>query len=74
MQGDRIRKIEGVLGSNFSGIVSGAFSGNANYRTSIAAGSSPYSIDAVFDSSLVVPTGPDNAPVNASVRIWRRTG
>jgi hypothetical protein len=26
-----------------------------------------------FDPSLVVPTGPDNAPVNAAVRFWRRT-
>jgi hypothetical protein len=25
-----------------------------------------------FDPSRVVPTGPDNAPVNIAVRYWRR--
>jgi hypothetical protein len=27
-----------------------------------------------IDTARQVTTGPDNAPVNASVRIWRRTG
>jgi hypothetical protein len=83
-QGDRIRNITGssdFQGDNDQGgraaLINevGAIkrkSNNGHYVTDI---SNPYvySDGISFDASRVVPTGPDNAPANLSVRLWRRT-
>jgi hypothetical protein len=75
VQADRIRNITGRFDiyNIQEGLSSGAF-----FQKNIATKSvlnpdwANYGIVLGFDPSLVVPTGPDNAPINLSVRYWRR--
>jgi hypothetical protein len=76
VQADRARRIKGEevnycgqhADANFTGALY-RISGQTSYHETGGGAGGPL---IGLDSGLVVPTGPDNAPANLSVRIWRR--
>jgi hypothetical protein len=80
VQPDRIREIEGYWNNDGNTAVSFSGYGGAyapEQKQGTVNGSTASMADTywrnTFKASLVVPTGPDNAPANAAVRFWRRT-
>jgi hypothetical protein len=73
VQQDRIRNFSGTFISRPASGQAG-FTGPFQIGEIMAnnSGGSSGNYKIYFDPSLVVPTGPDNAPINLSVRYWRR--
>jgi hypothetical protein len=76
-QADRIRPITGShypsgSGGEYSPVYTGAYKAGTITGQYLTGGGSGANIP-VLDISLVHPVGADVAPVNTSMRIWRRT-
>ena len=73
VQRDRIRNIEGQINAalNLSGFSGALYFGTATSTYGIETRSGTVNA-AMLDVSRVVKTGPDVAPANLSIRLWRR--
>jgi len=75
VQGDATRNISGYIPAarwSALGEVAGVFKENSVIASPPMCGSTTSTTGFLFDASLVVPVGNDNAPRTHSVRLWRR--
>jgi hypothetical protein len=73
IQGDRIRNITATFTGGRADRTTVAGAVSVDHTTINSGGGDVYGNTYTFDSSAVVPTGPENNPRNRTWRVWKRT-